>query len=161
MLRRMTAIILIGIAICLLISVPVLAFTPLGVNLLGTGQPAPPPTFAPTFLTFTPIPTPKATPVLTPNGKPPTISANEAMLVDEDSGHILFDLNGEHAQPMASTTKIITAVIAIQTANLDVLVTVHQDAVNEVNNNGGSRRKFKGGGELERGDRWVGLCCVL
>ena len=157
MLRRTTAIILSGIAICLLISVPVLAFTPLGANLLGNGQPTPQPTFAPTFLTFTPVATPKATPVLTPNGKPPAISANEAMLVDEDSSHILYDLNGEHAQPMASTTKIMTAVIAIQTANLDVLVTVHQDAVNEVNNNGGSSAKLKAGEQLKLQDLLFGL----
>ena len=141
MLRRTTAIILLALATCLLISVPVLAFTPLGANLIKNGQPTPQPTFAPTFLTFTPIATPKVTPVLTSNGKPPVISANEAMLMDEDSGHTLYDLNGEHAQPMASTTKIMTAVIAIQAANLDMPVTVHQDAVNEVNNNGGSSAK--------------------
>jgi serine-type D-Ala-D-Ala carboxypeptidase (penicillin-binding protein 5/6) len=157
MLRRTSAIILLGIAICLLISVPVLAFTPLGANVLGNGQSAPQPTFAPTFLTFTPVATPRAIPVLTPNGKPPAISANEAMLVDEDSGHLLYDLNGEHAQPMASTTKIMTAVIAIQTANLDVLVTVHQDAVNEVNNNGGSSAKLKAGEQLKLQDLLFGL----
>jgi serine-type D-Ala-D-Ala carboxypeptidase (penicillin-binding protein 5/6) len=157
MLRRTTAIILAGVAICLLISVPVLAFTPLGADLLGGGLPTPQPTYAPTFLKFTPIPTPKATPVLTPNGKPPTISANEAMLIDEDSGHILYDLNGEHAQPMASTTKIMTAVIAIQTANLDMLVTAHQDAVNEVNNNGGSSANLKAGEQLKLRDMLYGL----
>lgn len=157
MLRRTTANILLGIAICLLVSVPVLAFTSLGANLLGSGQPTPQPTFAPTFLTFTPIATPKATPVLTPNGKPPAISANEAMLIDEDSGHILYDLNGEHAQPMASTTKIMTVVIAIQTANLDMLVTVHQDAVNEVNNNGGSSAKLQAGEQLKLRDLLYGL----
>lgn len=155
--RRTIAIILLSLAICLLISVPVLAFTPLGANLLGGGQPAPQPTIAPTFLKYTPIPTPKATPVLTPNGKPPALSANEAILVDEDSGHILFDLNGEHAQPMASTTKIMTAVIAIQTANLDTLVTVHQDAVNEVNNNGGSSANLRAGEQLTLRDLLYGL----
>jgi D-alanyl-D-alanine carboxypeptidase (penicillin-binding protein 5/6) len=155
--RRVIAIILIGIAVCLLISVPVLAFTPLGTNLLGGGQPTPQPTFAPTFLTFTPVATPRATSVLTPNGKPPTISADEAMLVDEDSGHILYDLNGEHAQPMASTTKIMTAVIAMQTANLDMIVTVHQDAVNEVSNNGGSSANLRVGEQLTLRDLLYGL----
>ncbi len=155
--RRTIAIFLLGIAVCLLISVPVLAFTPLGSKLLGSGQPAPQPTIAPTFLTFTPVVTPRATPVLTPNGKPPAISANEAMLVDEDSGHILYDLNGEHAQPMASTTKIMTAVIAIQTANLNMLVTVHQDAVNEVNNNGGSTANLRVGEQLTLRDLLYGL----
>lgn len=157
MLRRTIAIILLAIAICLLVSVPVLAFTPLGAHLLGSGQPAPPPTYAPTFLKFTPVATPKATPVLTPNGKPPAISANEAILMDEDSGHILYDLNGEHAQPMASTTKIMTAVIAIQTANLNMLITVHQDAVNEVINNGGSNASLKAGEQLKLQDLLYGL----
>ena len=155
--RRLIAIILLVIAICLLISVPVLAFTPLGVNLLGGGKPTPQPTFAPTFLTFTPVATPRATPVLTPNGRPPAISADEAMLVDEDSGYILYDLNGEHAQPMASTTKIMTAVIAMQTANLDMIVTVHQDAVSEVNNNGGSSANLRVGEQLTLRDLLYGL----
>ncbi|HEY6540973.1 MAG TPA: serine hydrolase [Ktedonobacteraceae bacterium] len=155
--RRTIAIILSGIAVCLLVSVPVLAFTPLGANLLGGGQLVAQPTFAPTFLTFTPVITPRATPVLTPHGKPPAISANEAMLVDEDSGDVLYDLNGEHAQPMASTTKIMTAVIAIQTANLDMLVTVHQDAVSEVNNNGGSSANLQAGEQLTLRDLLYGL----
>ena len=157
MLRRVTAIILLGLAICLLISVPLLAFTPLGGRLLGDGQPVPQPTIAPTFLKYTPIPTPRATPVLTPNGKPPAISADEAMLIDEDDGHILFDLNGEHAQPMASTTKIMTAVIAIQTANLNMFITVHQDAINEVNNNGGSTANLRVGEQLTLHDLLYGL----
>ena len=158
MLRRTTAIILLAIAICLLVSVPVLAFTPLGAKLMGSaGQPTPQPTYAPTFLKFTPVATPKPTPILTPNGKPPAITANEAMLVDEDSGHILYDLNGEHAQPMASTTKIMTAVIAIQTANLNTLITVHQDAVNEVVNNGGSTANLKAGEQLKLQDLLYGL----
>jgi serine-type D-Ala-D-Ala carboxypeptidase (penicillin-binding protein 5/6) len=156
--RRIVAIILLVFAICLLISVPVMAFTPLGANLLGgAGEPTPLPTFAPTFLTFTPVATPRPTPVLTPKGRPPAITANEAILIDEDTGHILFDLNGEHPQPMASTTKIMTAVIAIQTANPDMLVTVHQDAVNEVANNGGSSSKLQAGEQLRLQDLLYGL----
>lgn len=155
--RRTIAIILLALAICLLVSVPVLAFTPLGANLLGGVSPTPQSTIAPTFLTFTPVATPRVTPVLTPNGKPPAITANEAMLLDEDSGHILYDLNGEHAQPMASTTKIMTAIIAMQTANLDMLVTVHQDAVNEVNNNGGSSANLRAGERLTLRDLLYGL----
>ncbi len=155
--RRTIAMILLALAVCLLISVPVLAFTPLGANLLGGGQPTPQPTIAPTFLTFTPVVPPTATRVLTPNGKPPAISADEAMLLDDDSGHVLYDLNGEHAQPMASTTKIMTAVIAIQTANLDMLVTVHQDAVSEVNNNGGSTANLRMGEQLTLRDLLYGL----
>ncbi|HLX56309.1 MAG TPA: serine hydrolase [Ktedonobacteraceae bacterium] len=156
--RRFIAIILLFIAISLLIAVPVLAFTPLGANLLdGSAQPTAIATFAPTFLPFTPTPTPKPTPVLTVRGSPPAISANEAILEDNDTGHILYDLNGERPQPMASTTKIMTAVIAIQTASLDMLITVHQDAVNEVSNNGGSSAQLHAGEQLTLRDLLYGL----
>jgi len=157
MLRRIVAIILLCIAICLLIAVPVMAFTPLGTNLLGGAQPTAIPTLAPTYLPFTPTPAPKPTPILTAKGKPPAITANEAILVDNDSGRILYDLNGEHPQPMASTTKIMTAVIAIQTGNLNMLITVHQDAINEVINNGGSNASLRVGEQLTLKDLLYGL----
>ncbi|GAC1518714.1 MAG: hypothetical protein NVS3B14_21040 [Ktedonobacteraceae bacterium] len=156
--RRIIAIILLFIAISLLIAAPVLAFTPLGANLLGsTGQPTVIPTLAPTYLPFTPVATPKPTPILTPKGQPPAITANEAILIDSDTGHILYELNGEHPQPMASTTKIMTAVIAIQTANLDMPVTVHQDAINEVINNFGSSAQLRVGEQLKLQDLLYGL----
>jgi serine-type D-Ala-D-Ala carboxypeptidase (penicillin-binding protein 5/6) len=51
----------------------------------------------------------------------------------------------------------MTAVIAMQTANLDMLVTVHQDAVNEVNSNGGSSADLKVGEQLTLRDLLYGL----
>jgi serine-type D-Ala-D-Ala carboxypeptidase (penicillin-binding protein 5/6) len=51
----------------------------------------------------------------------------------------------------------MTAVIAMQTASLDMLVTVHQDAVNEVNNNGGSSANLKVGEQLTLRDLLYGL----
>ena len=70
------------------------------------------------------------------------------MLLDNDTGHILFDLNGERPQPMASTTKIMTALIAIQTADLNTLVTIHQDAVNEAALHNGSNASLRVGDQL-------------
>src|SRR5207302_9187302 len=118
-------------AISLLIAVRVLAFTPLGGRLFeGSGQSTL--SLTPTLVPFTPTPPPKPTPVLTVKGQPAAMTANEAILLDNDTGHILFDLNGERPQPMASTTKIMTALIAIQTADPNMLVTIHQDALDEV-----------------------------
>ncbi len=159
MTRRSIAIILLILALCLLIAAPVFAFTPLGTRLFGgsgsAGQPDALP--SPTFLPFTPTPTPKPTPVLTPKGQPGALTANEAMLVDSDTGNILYDLNGERPQPMASTTKIMTALIAIQTADLNTVVRIQQDAFNEVANNNGSTAGLVVGDELTLRDLLYGM----
>ncbi len=49
---------------------------------------------------------------------------------------------------MASTTKIMTAVIAIETADLDQLVPIHQDAVDEVTQNQGSSAQLVPGDQI-------------
>ena len=137
MLRRIAAITLFLIVICLGIMAPVLAFTPVGRNLLNTFTQVTP-TVTTSLSLPTPAPTTPPAPVLTVRGKPPTVSAAAAYLLDADTGHTLVDLNGEEPLPMASTTKIMTAIIAIETADPDQLVTVRQDAYNEVQQNNGS-----------------------
>jgi D-alanyl-D-alanine carboxypeptidase (penicillin-binding protein 5/6) len=135
--RRIAAITLILIAICLGIMAPVLAFTPVGKHLFNTLTQVTPTATTP-FPFPTPTPTAPPTPVLTVRGKPPGVSAAAAYLLDADTGHTLVDLNGEEPLPMASTTKIMTAVIAIETADPDQLVTIHRDAYNEVQQHNGS-----------------------
>ncbi len=127
--RRILAIILMVLAIGIGLTSAVLAFTPLGTTL-----------FAQTTPTATPLPTPtpKPTPILTVVGEPPTLNVKAAYLLDADTGHTLDDFHGEVPLPMASTTKIMTAVIALQTGNLDQVITVQQDAINEVIKNDGS-----------------------
>ena len=41
-------------------------------------------------------------------GAPENLYARSAVLMDADSGRILFEKNGDEAMPMASTTKIMT-----------------------------------------------------
>lgn len=103
----------------------------------------------------TPIPTPQ--PVLTVQGPPPTISASAAYLIDEGTGHILADLNGEKPLPMASTTKIITALIAIETADLNQVVTIKQDAYDRVHIDGGSGANLIVGDQITLKDLLYGL----
>jgi D-alanyl-D-alanine carboxypeptidase (penicillin-binding protein 5/6) len=150
--RRVIAIILLVIALALIIATPVLAFTPVGSRLFGPALPATPIGIipSPTFLPFTPTPSPSPTPVLTAQGQagPGRITADEAILVDNDTGHILYELNAERPQPMASTTKIMTALLAIQTMDLNTLVRIQQDALNEVINNNGSTAGLVVGDEL-------------
>jgi len=152
--RRIVALALVALAICLLIMASVVAFSPMGAHLLS-GQVAP--TVSTLPLTFFSLPeppsilceqlssgnsgstpTPSSTPVLVAKAKPPAISATAAYLLDADTGQTLADVNGETSLPMASTTKIMTALIAIETADLNQLVTIHQDAYNEVHQNNGS-----------------------
>ncbi len=149
--RRILAIILLIIGLTIAIMTPVLAFTPVGAS-LANGLGAISPTATPTPIPFTPTPPPKPTPVLTVIGKPPTVSAKAAYLLDADTGNTLDDVHGETPLPMASTTKIMTAYIAIQDADLNTTFTVHQDAVNEWVNNGGSNAQLHVGDQISLKD---------
>ncbi|HEY4032940.1 MAG TPA: serine hydrolase [Ktedonobacteraceae bacterium] len=104
-----------------------------------------------------PQPTPTPQPVLTVQGPAPTIAANAAYLFDADTGHILIDINGEKPLSMASTTKIMTALIAIQTADLDQLVAIKQDAYDRVHTDGGSGANLIVGDQLSLKDLLYGL----
>src|SRR5437879_5751954 len=126
--RRLLAIILLVTALILIIGVPVWLFTPLSNVFDGQVDLNAPPL---TPIAFTPAPktTPQA--ILTSQGKPGMILASEAILMDADSGVVLYEKNAEMPLPMASTTKIMTALIAIQSGNLDQIITVGQDAINQ------------------------------
>ena len=54
--------------------------------------------------------------------------AQSAVLMDADSGRILFEKNGYEQRPMASTTKIMTLIVTLENANLDEIVTVSEYA---------------------------------
>lgn len=153
--RRILVVILLLLGICIGIIMPVLAFTPVGshlLNILTHTDSTPTPSF--TFIPPTPTP-PK--PVLTVVGSPPTVNTKAAYLLDADTGHTLDDFHGEIPLPMASTTKIMTAIIAIQTGNLDQIVTIHQDALDEVSNNGGSTAQLAVGDKVKLRDLLYGL----
>src|SRR5690242_10303170 len=124
---RKIAVLLFSLTFLLVIATAVLAFTPQGAQLFGTAAASsttPSPSPSPTK----PTPTPTLKPVLTAQGQLPQIGAQAAYLVDMDTGNTLADINGNKSIPMASTTKIMTALIAIQSANLDRMLTVTQSA---------------------------------
>jgi len=61
--------------------------------------------------------------------QPPAVGARSALLVDADNGQVLFSQNPDQRLPMASTTKIMTALIIIEeTDDLTVPVTISQRA---------------------------------
>ncbi|HEY0754613.1 MAG TPA: D-alanyl-D-alanine carboxypeptidase family protein [Ktedonobacteraceae bacterium] len=126
--RRLLAIILLVIALLLLISVPLWFFSPLSSAFDSQANLNAPPL---TPIALTPIPqvTPQAT--LLPKGKPGKILAQGAILVEAGTSSILYEKNAETPFPMASTTKIMTALIALQAGKLNQVITIGQDAVNE------------------------------
>src|SRR5947207_9007048 len=151
MIRRTIAIALLFISISTIILVPIFTFTPVGKRLFDGSTS----TLTSTVTPFTP--TPKPIPILTAKGTPPAITASESILLDGDTDHILYEANGERPVPMASTTKIMTALIAIQAGNLNSIVTIHQDAANEVILNDGSSAKLHVGDKITIKDLLYGL----
>ncbi len=58
----------------------------------------------------------------------PLITAKAAVLLDADSGQVLFEKNAGQKMPPASTTKIMTALLALEGGDLRSVVTVSHGA---------------------------------
>ncbi len=56
------------------------------------------------------------------------VSAKSAILIEAVSGRVLFEKNALEKMPMASTTKIMTAIIAIENCSINDTVVVGQNA---------------------------------
>jgi serine-type D-Ala-D-Ala carboxypeptidase (penicillin-binding protein 5/6) len=140
--RRIVAIILLVLAICLLIAVPVMTLTPVGPRVLSL---------------ISPSPTPTPRPILTVRGTPPTVASNAVYLLDADTGSVLVNVNSQQRLPMASTTKIMTAILAIEKGDLNMIVTVKQDAPDEVTRNNGSSAQLVVGDKIRLLDLLYGL----
>lgn len=52
-----------------------------------------------------------------------------AVLIEKESGRVLFEINKDEPLPMASTTKIMTALIALEEGNIDEYFTVNSGAI--------------------------------
>jgi len=59
---------------------------------------------------------------------PPPIKARAAYLIDLKTGRVLFSKNADQRLPMASTTKITTAIVVLQHSNLSELAWVSKRA---------------------------------
>lgn len=59
----------------------------------------------------------------------PDVSAKSAVLIEAESGRVLYQKNAFVRLPMASTTKIMTAIVAIENGDLGKTVTVAKEAV--------------------------------
>lgn len=92
------------------------------------------PTSAPTP-TDTPLPpTPTDTPTQVPPTPTPTplVNGSSAYLMDATSGHVLLNVDSHLRVSMWSTTKIMTALLAIEQLQPDLVVTIQQAELDEV-----------------------------
>ena len=73
-----------------------------------------------------PFPSTLRTPA--PTTLAPEVGAGSAVLVDLDTGQVLFDLDRHERRPIASLTKIMTALLVVERAGLTDVVTVSEGA---------------------------------
>jgi serine-type D-Ala-D-Ala carboxypeptidase (penicillin-binding protein 5/6) len=95
----------------------VLAATVVGAVLVespATAIPTPPPTPVPPYGSPSPFPTALQTPP--PDVTPPKLPAGSAVLVELDSGTVLFEREATRRRPIASITKIMTALLVLESA---------------------------------------------
>lgn len=59
----------------------------------------------------------------------PHVSAEQAILIDQDSGTVLYEKNADNPQLIASITKVMTAIIAIEYGELTDQVKISREAV--------------------------------
>lgn len=83
----------------------------------------------------------------------PNINSRACLIYDIDSGRVLFEKNGYTKRPMASTTKIMTATIVLENANLQDTVQVSKKSAGT----GGSRLGLKTNDKVTVNDLLYGL----
>jgi len=93
----------------------------------GAGADTPPPTPVPPHGSLSPFPTVLHTPA-DPSERPSPDAAS-VVLADLDTGQILFAKNPDRPRPIASVTKIMTALLVLERANPSDIVTVAPEAV--------------------------------
>ena len=79
--------------------------------------------------------------------EPENLYARSAVLMDADTGRILYEKNEEEVLPMASTTKIMTLLVTLENADLEGTVTVSSYAASmpdvQLNIREGERYRLK------------------
>lgn len=60
---------------------------------------------------------------------PPSVSAKSAILIEAESGNCIYEKNADEVLPMASTTKIMTALVALEALSPDTVITIPACAI--------------------------------
>jgi D-alanyl-D-alanine carboxypeptidase (penicillin-binding protein 5/6) len=133
--RRALPIIMLVMLVVVIVVTTIFAFS-IGSGLLNALGLGPTPTPIP-LPTPTPTPTPSPTPTPDPD-KPPLVNAKAVFLIDMDSQRVLDSVHSTSRLGNASTTKIMTALVAMRLGNLNQVIIIPQEAVDRVNVDGAS-----------------------
>lgn len=76
------------------------------------------------------------------------ILAESGIIMDKNSGAVLFGQNIHVAYPPASITKLLTALVVIENAGLEEMVTFSEDAVYNVESGSGNKYNMETGDQL-------------
>ncbi|QVK16992.1 D-alanyl-D-alanine carboxypeptidase [Mycoplasmatota bacterium] len=82
-----------------------------------------------------------------------SVSAQCAVLLDSQSGRVLYEKNSGEQRPIASISKIMTALVAIENSNLDEYVTISKKATLQI----GSSLYLEEGTQIKLRDLLYGL----
>lgn len=83
----------------------------------------------------------------------PKLNSRVALVYDRSSGRVLYEKNGNKQTPMASTTKIMTAIVVMENSNLSDIVTIDSKSAGT----GGSRLGLKKNDIITVNDLLYGL----
>lgn len=83
----------------------------------------------------------------------PTINARAAVIYDRTTKQVIWGKNENEKRAMASTTKIMTAIIVIENSNLSDIITISPKAAGTE----GSRLKINKGDKISVNDLLYGL----
>lgn len=83
----------------------------------------------------------------------PKLNSRVALVYDRSSGRVLYEKNGNKQTPMASTTKIMTAIVVMENSNLSDIVTIDSKSAGT----GGSRLVLKKNDKITVNDLLYGL----
>lgn len=103
--------------------------------------------------------------VITAYGKPDWpndvgILAESGIVMDMDSGAVLYGQNIHVAHPPASITKILTALVVLENCQLDEMVEFSETAVNSVESDSGNKLGSVAGDQLSVEDCLYGMMLV-
>ncbi len=82
-----------------------------------------------------------------------SVSARNAVLIEQNSGRVLFEKNAHEVRRIASITKIMTAILAIESGEMNDMVTVSDRAIRAE----GSSIYLKAGEKIKLEDLVYGL----
>jgi len=85
--------------------------------------------------------------------KKPIVDATSAIAIDSNSLRVLYEKNAFSKKPMASTTKVMTIIVAIENNSLDDIVTISKKAAGT----GGSSAHLKAGKSIKLEELLYGL----